>query len=69
MKTSDFRRAVWRKSTVSAEINCVQVARVGEIIGVRDSKDTGGPILQFTPAEFAAFVEGAKRDEFNGFTG
>ncbi|MBX6722510.1 MAG: DUF397 domain-containing protein [Dactylosporangium sp.] len=63
----DLSRAVWRKSTKSGPNcdNCVEVAFVGDRIAVRDSKDPEGPVLVFTPAEWDAFVAGAKDGEFD----
>ncbi|MFY1597351.1 DUF397 domain-containing protein [Micromonospora sp. WMMD737] len=61
----DFSRATWRKSTRTQQSGqCVEVARVGESVGVRDSKDPTGPVLVFTPGQFAAFLEGAAEGEF-----
>jgi hypothetical protein len=34
-------------------------------IEVRDSKYPDGPVLRFTDAEFAAWVDGAKKAEFD----
>jgi hypothetical protein len=34
-------------------------------VAVRDSKDPHGPILRFTRAEWAAFLDGAKTSEFD----
>jgi len=34
-------------------------------VAVRDSKDPDGPILRFTAAEWAAFVEGVAAGEFD----
>jgi hypothetical protein len=45
--------------------NRVEVAFVGEAIAVRDSQNPGGPALIFTPAEWDAFVGGAKDGEFD----
>ena len=63
---SDFTDAIWRKS-VKTQNNgaCVEVARVGDVIGVRDSKDPDGPVLTFTIREFEAFLDGAGKGEFN----
>ena len=63
----DLTRAVWRKSTRSGPNcdNCVEVAFVDGAIAVRDSKDPEGPVLIFTPAEWDAFVGGAKDGEFD----
>lgn len=63
---SDFAGAVWRKSVKTQNDGaCVEVARVGDIIGVRDSKDPGGPVLRFTAREFEAFLDGAGKGEFD----
>jgi hypothetical protein len=55
--------AQWRKSTYSAyNGNCVEVADLGvERIGVRDSKaGAGSPVLQFSRADWAAFLVSVK---------
>jgi hypothetical protein len=63
----DLSRAQWRKSTRSGPNcdNCVEVAFVDGAIAVRDSKNPSGPALVFTPAEWDAFVGGAKDGEFD----
>ena len=63
----DLSRAQWFKSTRSGpnSDNCVEVAFVGEVIAVRDSKNPEGPALIFTTAEWDAFVGGAKDGEFD----
>jgi hypothetical protein len=45
----DFSRAVWRKSSRSSGNggNCVEVAIVAAVTGVRDSKNATGPVLTF----------------------
>jgi hypothetical protein len=60
-------QATWRKSTRSGPFtdNCVEVAFVSGVVAVRDSKDPTGPALVFTPAEWDAFVGGAKDGEFD----
>jgi len=64
--TTDFTGAVWRKSTkTQANGQCVEMARVGDVIGVRDSKDPSGPVLAFTVSEFEAFLDGAHKGEFD----
>jgi len=57
----------WIKSSLSySNGNCVQAARLpGGQIGVRDSKNPHGAILRFTPAEWRAFLAGARRGEFD----
>jgi hypothetical protein len=56
----------WIKAAASAQGgNCIQMRRGSPGIEVRDSKHPDGPVLQFTEAEFAAWVDGAKRSEFD----
>jgi Domain of unknown function (DUF397) len=58
--------AAFRKSTFSNSggANCVEVAFGPENVFVRDSKDPDGPILKFTPDEWAAFIAGVNAGEF-----
>lgn len=66
MATMDLTRAAWYKSTRSSgNGNCVEVAAVDDVVGVRDSKDRSGPVLVFTASEWRAFVAGAKDGEFD----
>jgi hypothetical protein len=56
----------WRKATGShANGNCVE-AGPGEdgMVHVRDSKDPGGPQLQFAPSAWKAFTAGVSNGEF-----
>jgi hypothetical protein len=48
--------------------NCVEVASLpdGEI-GVRNSRDSTGPVLRFTSGEWHAFIGGVRNGEFDGF--
>jgi Domain of unknown function (DUF397) len=57
----------WVKSSFSyANGDCVEVAGLPDgRIGVRDSKDTSGPVLRFTPAEWLAFIGGVRNGEFD----
>jgi hypothetical protein len=56
----------WRKSSLSTTNGCVEVAFVGDRIAVRDSKQQGrGPVLEFTAAEWAAFLGGVRGGEFD----
>jgi hypothetical protein len=59
----------WIKSSLSfSNSNCVEVAGLpGGEIGVRDSKDPTGPVLQFTSGEWHAFLGGVQNGEFDGF--
>lgn len=59
----------WVKSSYSFSTgNCVEVANLpGSQVGVRDSKDTEGPVLRFTPDEWQAFLAGVREGEFDSF--
>jgi hypothetical protein len=56
----------WRKAQSSvANGACVEVAPADGMIAMRDSKKPGGPVLTYTPAEWRAFLDGAKKGEFD----
>jgi hypothetical protein len=63
----DLDNAHWKKSSRSGPYsdNCVEIAFVDGAVAMRDSKHPTGPVLIFTPAEWDAFVEGAKDGEFD----
>jgi Domain of unknown function (DUF397) len=62
----DQTRLEWRKSTFSTTNGCVEVAMAGDRIAVRDSKQQGsGPVLEFTAAEWDAFLGGVRDGEFD----
>ncbi|MFD3802140.1 DUF397 domain-containing protein [Streptomyces sp. NPDC058611] len=55
----------WFKSSYSNNGgNCIEVATnliaSRGVVPVRDSKNPGGPVLDFAPSVFAAFVAGVK---------
>lgn len=64
---ADLSRAAWRKSTRSGNNGgqCVEVAIAPSAVGVRDSKDLGGPILAVTRTTWTALVAGLKGGEFD----
>jgi hypothetical protein len=56
----------WRKAQSSVGNGaCVELAPVDGMVAIRDSKDPEGPILSYTVAEWHAFLDGAKRGEFD----
>lgn len=56
----------WRKASKSnEEQSCVEQRRTGNVIEIRNSRDPDGPVLRFTRAEFEAWLDGARRGEFD----
>ncbi|MFK3980502.1 DUF397 domain-containing protein [Micromonospora sp. NPDC050397] len=37
--------------------DCVEVADLGGSVGVRDSKDSAGPVLTFDRADWSTFIQ------------
>lgn len=59
-------RLTWRKSSYSgANGNCVEIAETGDAILVRNSNRPGDGAIEFTRAELAAWIAGAKAGEFD----
>lgn len=58
----DLTNATWGKSSYSTmNGNCVEVAtNLPGKVGVRDSKDSSGPKLVFSPGAWKAFTEGVR---------
>ncbi|MBE1486813.1 DUF397 domain-containing protein [Plantactinospora soyae] len=60
----DLSGASWRKSTRSGGNGgaCLEVAdNLSDVVGVRDSKDPGGPVLTFDTQAWRSFVGLAKQ--------
>jgi hypothetical protein len=57
--------ASWQKSSATTQGACVEVARSHEHVWVRDSKDPLGPVLGLTREEWAVFLVGVQRGEFD----
>ncbi len=53
----------WIKSTLSGNSNCVEWRFSDKGVSVRDSKNPGGPQLDFTEGEWQAFVGGVRAGE------
>jgi hypothetical protein len=59
----------WIKAIRSGDAGaCVELRRHAGGVEVRDSKDPAGPVLRFTPSEFEAWLDGAKKAEFDHLT-
>lgn len=56
----------WRKSSYSSDTaNCVEVLASTAGIGVRDSKDPGGPALRYSAVSWSSFVLAVRSGEFD----
>lgn len=50
-------KTVWRKSSYSSHNgDCVELAELGDVVGVRDSKDHQGPVVSVNRRTMATFV-------------
>lgn len=56
---------VWQRSTFCSSSACVEVGVTPLGVAVRDSKDHRAAMLQYTPDEWRAFVQGVKAGEFD----
>lgn len=61
----DRNALTWRVATRSAGGNCVEVAKSDDMIAVRNSRRPEAEIILYTRSEFAAFLDGAKKGEFD----
>jgi hypothetical protein len=63
----DLSRARWFKASASDAANgCVEVAFIGGgAVALRDSKDPDKPAHIYTAHEWACFLDGARRGEFD----
>ncbi|MBE1531892.1 DUF397 domain-containing protein [Actinomadura algeriensis] len=72
MAPSDVRSyaldgVAWRKSTRSQGqgADCVELARVAGVVGVRDSKDPEGPVLAVAPSVARVVAARIKRGQYD----
>jgi uncharacterized protein DUF397 len=61
----DPSKLMWQRSSLCSAATCVEVARLGSQVFVRDSKIDESPVLAFQQAEWADFLEGIRRGEFD----
>jgi hypothetical protein len=55
----------WRKSSRCETGTCVEMAHIDGTVAIRDSKDSAGAVLIFSPEEWTAFVAGVRNGEFD----
>jgi hypothetical protein len=57
----------WKKSSASgSQGNCVELAEQGDLILIRESEHPE-TVIATTPEKLAAFIEGARRGDFDEF--
>jgi Domain of unknown function (DUF397) len=61
----DMSGADWRKSSHSAEGNCVEIAFLGDSVAIRNSNDRQGSMLVFTRADWRSFLRSVRDGEFD----
>ncbi|MET7765173.1 DUF397 domain-containing protein [Streptomyces sp. NPDC005336] len=68
MSDSSAKPVVWLRSSYSVGMNnCVETALLGPgRLAVRDSKNTAGPAVLFTPSTWASFLKGLRDGEPGG---
>lgn len=59
------REPDWHRSSFCDSNTCVEVARVGDMILIRDSRDPQGTVLRVTIADWKAFLAGVYAREFD----
>jgi hypothetical protein len=58
-------RGCWQASSFSTTGDCVEIAELGDMVGVRDSKDPDGPVIELTRSEWRTFIEAVKRGDLD----
>ncbi|GAA1839790.1 DUF397 domain-containing protein [Actinomadura bangladeshensis] len=63
LKADSTDESGWRRSSHSDNLggNCVELAELAGDVGVRDSRDPGGPKLLLDPPTFRALLSDLKR--------
>ncbi|MFF4411360.1 DUF397 domain-containing protein [Streptosporangium sp. NPDC001559] len=64
---ADLSGAVWRKASLSSDNGgeCVEMATVGPLFALRDSKDPDGPKLILTRTAWRAFLGEVRQGSFD----
>lgn len=67
MRLDGMPRVMWRKSSYSGSTggDCAEVARLGGLRAVRDSKNPHGEVLGFTTSEWRALLTDIRRGAYD----
>jgi len=57
----------WHTAEMSGGGNCVQVKSQDGMVVVGNSRSVDGPFLSYTQDEWASFLDGVKKGEFDRF--
>jgi hypothetical protein len=60
----ESRERIWQKARGCESSECIEVAREGELVLLRNSADPNGPVLTATSQEWAVFVHAVRLQEF-----
>lgn len=59
-----YSTLTWRKSSASAGAGeCVEVAKTGQVVFARDSRDQSGAVLAFTSAQWLGLLRRIKNGD------
>jgi hypothetical protein len=57
MQSADPSALIWRKSSFSESVNCVEVAIQEELVLIRDSKNRNGGMLSISFSAWREFLQ------------
>nr|WP_224389918.1 DUF397 domain-containing protein [Pseudonocardia sp. ICBG1293] len=65
-RAADLGPVTWRRPAGTTDGRTVEFAVLDDgQVAVRNARDPEGPVLVYTPDEISAFVDGAKKGEFD----
>ncbi|MEJ8280422.1 DUF397 domain-containing protein [Pseudonocardia spirodelae] len=69
-RAADLGPVTWRRPSGAQGGDSVEFAVLDDgQVAVRNARDPDGPVLVYTPAEISAFVDGARKGEFDDMVG
>ncbi|GAA1306485.1 hypothetical protein Psi02_24030 [Planotetraspora silvatica] len=64
-RPAHFSGLDWRAASKCTGGNCVEVATMGEMIAVRDSKNPEGAVLVYTATEWNEFAANVRKGQYD----